>query len=124
MAKRSHPPKALPAQPHITGVAEVKIEDILPSAKDVSGPVVYANHVQFVIGQNEINIDFYRIEPKAGRTLDAQALFIQRAIIPIGMGKGFVAGLGNAVARFEKANNITLPNQRGNDPEDILKIWD
>jgi hypothetical protein len=106
------------------GVVKFVIRDLLDSAQSlVTGPGLYANEARFSVSQNEIIIDFYAIGPSARAIKEPEPIHIQRILLPIGIGKGFVTGLANSIARFEKALNVTLPNPRGKTEDDIIEIW-
>jgi hypothetical protein len=125
MAKRTRSTGTIPNKVVDQKTIEVNIADILKHAEDSSNPVIYANYAQFgvSINGNELLIDFYRVEPKPG-TAAVSAIFLQRAIIPAGLGKGFAIGLANTIDQVERATGITIPNQRHPLPEDTMKIWE
>jgi hypothetical protein len=128
MTKHSRSKKATEIKLTEAKTFEVNLADILEKAVDSSSPPVYANHAQFGIGVNgnEIVIDFYRIEHKPGVSSQpsVSAIFLQRIIIPVGLGKGFVVGLANLIDGFERTTGITIPNQRKPNPDDTMGLWE
>lgn len=102
---------------------EVNIPDLIRKATDKSGVPIYANHAQFSIGANEINIDLYQLGNNPIQLGKPQAIFVQRIVIPFSLVKGFVSALANIVKRFERDTGITIENTRPKDSEDILDVW-
>jgi hypothetical protein len=105
---------------------EVRISDYIAQAVNETEvhQSIYANHVQFTVAQNELYLDFYRIEPTPHVSNGPPfPVFLKRVIIPITLGKGFVNGLGNLIKAFENATNITLPNTREPQLDDEVDFW-
>jgi hypothetical protein len=76
------------------------------------------------VNPNEIFIDFYHLQPTPGDPSNVQGLFIERVVLPIGLGKGFTTGLANLIAGYEKALGVVVPNNREPEPSDTIKIWE
>lgn len=115
MAKRKYPTDK---------VRETPIGTVLANIKDhKDAPRIYANHAQFGINLNEIFIDFYRIEPDPADGTRPVGTFLQRVIVPIGLGKGFASGMANLVDGFEKATGMEVPNNRKRFEDDTIDIW-
>ena len=101
------------------------LEALIASAKDErETPATYSNHVQLLINQNEIFIDFYRIEPSSTDSPKPNVILAQRTIVPLGIAKGFATAMANLVDGLEKELGIVLPNNRKNVPTDTIKIWE
>ncbi len=100
----------------------VNAQSLVSKAIDKStGLPIYANHAQFLMTDKEICIDFYFIG--LSHQSKIEAIFTQRIIVPLVLGKGFATGLANAIANYELGENVTLPNLRSPFPEDKITIW-
>ena len=84
---------------------------------------VYANHVQVVLTNNELFLDFYYISPQASEEIPVKAVYAGRIIAPVGMAKGIATALANVVANHEEKHGIVMPNSRKSDQEDKITIW-
>jgi hypothetical protein len=121
MAKRNHPQQQRPSEQ----VQALNTRTLILNAKDDRpAPTVYANHAQFSMGENELYLDFYRIEPEPADPRNVQAFLVQRVAIPHGLAKGLATAVANLVAGFENALGIAIPLNRTPDPNDLIKIWD
>ena len=102
---------------------QVNTADLVAKAVDKSGNAVYANHAQFSIGPNEINIDLFLLGSSPTESSVPQAIFVKRIIIPLTLVKGFVSGLANLILRFENDTDTKIPNTREPQPDDVMEIW-
>jgi hypothetical protein len=104
---------------------EISINEVITKAQKREGEQdIYANHAQVAITNNEIFIDFYYVAPDIGKVISAKATHVQRMIIPLSLGKGLASAIANTVATFEAENSTSLPNYRGIQEGDKIKIWE
>lgn len=103
---------------------EVDIPQLLRRAQDKSGIPLFANHVQFSFGMQEIALDFYLLGTDTKEQGKPQAVFLQRIIIPLWLSKGFANAMANLIRRFEKDTGTTIPNSRERQPDDLVDIWE
>jgi len=101
----------------------VNTADLIAKATDKSGDTIYANHAQFSIGANEINLDFFVLGPSPLDSTVPHAIFVKRIVIPWGLVKGVVTALANLILRFERDTGQSIPNNREKQADDILEIW-
>jgi len=83
----------------------------LPLPDDFQGGK-YANHVTVGHTQWEFYLDFWRVEPDAGKK-GARPAFVERIILSPHNVKGLMDALKEMVEGFELDWGIVLPNMRG-----------
>jgi hypothetical protein len=116
--------KPISEEPISQEVIKYPVSELFTSAQSiVTGPGLYANQAHFSVTQNEIIMDFYVIGPSTTGETKPELIRVQRILLPNGIGKGFVTGLANAIAKYEKIMNIILPNQRGKVEGDEIELW-
>jgi hypothetical protein len=98
------------------GMFDVKNEE--------AAKAVYANYVQFVVTNTDVMLDFFLLSPSQISGANQLApVHILRVALPLTLIKGFVSGLANAVAGWEDAFKISLPNSRAPAPDDKIQVW-
>ena len=122
MSKKNKP-KIPTIKPKVTALNQVvSVASLINKAVDKSSGVpLYANHAQFLITDKEICIDLYFM----GLThqAKAEAVFLQRVVIPLVLGKGFATGLANAIASYESGESVIIENKRPPSSDDKVTIW-
>ncbi len=122
MTRKNKPRTTIPQAKPTTVTQVVNAQSLISKALDKStGLPLYANHAQFLMSDKEISIDFYFMG--LSHQGKAEAVFLQRIVVPLVLGKGFATGLANAIANYELGENVILPNSRSPFPEDKITIW-
>lgn len=122
MSKKNKTRTIIPQAKSTAVTQVVNAQSLVSKAIDKStGVPLYANHAQFLMTDKEISIDFYFIG--LSHQAKVEAIFVQRIVVPLVLGKGFATGLANAIANYELGVNVTLPNLRSPFPEDKITIW-
>lgn len=106
-------------------VQSYTLEEILANASKGDYVDIYANHAQFVVTDNEIVIDLFKLSPenKPENQPQVDAVRVQRILLPHSLGKGFVNALANAIVMYEENSGNHLPNNRGRRDTDKVNVW-
>ena len=109
---------------HMKNPKEISIPELLQKAETAqANPEIYANHVQVNINLTDLTLDFFRIQSMPGHVDRVKAVFLQRVVLPINMGKGLTSALANLIKSFEKDTGITLLDTRGQMEGDEVNLW-
>jgi len=100
-----------------------RIKDVIAQVKR-DQPPVYANHAQISMTNNEIFLDFFRIDPLVEGGVSVEAVHVNRVIIPHSLGKGFATAIANVIAQYEEDHGTKVPNFRVPEGSEKIKIWE
>ncbi len=98
---------------------ELLKEAIIPEAF----PFSFANHAQIMIQGETLFLDFYILYPSPGVDAKPTLRLVHRIVLPLEQAKGFTSAIANMVASYELTTEKKLPNLRGDNPTDLMKIW-
>lgn len=106
-------------------IKPISLRELLESATVPSEiPQTHSNHAQILLQGDELYIDFYVVSPTPSGNNAPSAHLAHRIVLPASQAKGLATAIANVVAIAEKNSGTQLPNRRGADPEDIIKIWE
>ena len=102
---------------------EYVIKDIIPTLDlEVLSDPIFANHAQLFIDDSDLIIDFYSLLPHPDLKPKPIMRPVARIVYPMTGAKGLASAVANLVVSYQNQNKLELPDKRGPDVKDTVKI--